>query len=92
MSQLSDLGNIPLIVIRRGKGLESAQVPGFSEETVLAVEQGWIQLQENLTLLSSNSELWVAENSGHNIPLEQPEIIIQAVLQLLIEVQGNHDE
>jgi len=85
MESLGDLGDLPLIVIARGEGINPAQLPGLSEETVSEVEEGWMKLQQELSTLSSNSEYWIAENSTHNVHIEQPEIVIQAILTLLSE-------
>lgn len=85
MESLGDLGDLPLIVIARGEGINPAQLPGLSEETVSEVEEGWMKLQQELSTLSSNSEYWIAENSTHNVHIEQPEIVIQAILALLSE-------
>jgi pimeloyl-ACP methyl ester carboxylesterase len=45
--------------------------------------QRWQELQVDLTKLSSNSQYIIAENSGHLIPLEQPDLIVSAVHQLV---------
>jgi pimeloyl-ACP methyl ester carboxylesterase len=41
------------------------------------------ELQVDLTKLSSNSQYIIAENSGHLIPLEQPDLIVSVVHQLV---------
>jgi len=43
-------------------------------------------MQMELTELSSNSKQVIAQKSGHYIQLEQPELVIAAVLEI---VQGN---
>ncbi len=40
-------------------------------------------LQVNLTSLSSNSHHVTAKKSGHLIPLDQPELVVDAVRQLV---------
>lgn len=70
------LGKIPLIVIRRGK---TATPPNNSDVS-------WRSLQESLLLLSSDSKLIVAENAGHVVPYDQPEIVASAVRELLAKV------
>mgnify|MGYP000940836145 CR=1 FL=1 len=67
------LGDKPLLVIRRGR---TAQPPGDSD---LNHRAG----QEALAALSSNSALIVAENSGHTIPLDEPQVIVAAVRRML---------
>lgn len=46
----------------------------------------WRELQLDMLSLSSNTELTWAENSGHYIPLEQPDLIIKTVLKILKEI------
>jgi pimeloyl-ACP methyl ester carboxylesterase len=68
-----DLGNLPLIVVRRGK---TAQPP--SEDDLRHQ-----RVQENLAKLSKNSTLIVAQNSGHTIPLDEPGVVADAVRRML---------
>lgn len=70
------LGNLPLVVIRRG---QARNIPGLSAELSKEVEEVQQKFQRELSLLSSNSEFWAAENSGHAIPWEQPQIVIRAI-------------
>lgn len=70
----------PTIVIRHG-------IPDIfsilSPQDSLKAENEWKKSQERISSLSSNSEVWIAERSGHNIHIEQPEIVIQAIENLL---------
>ncbi|MEA3012867.1 MAG: hypothetical protein QOD42_1412 [Sphingomonadales bacterium] len=67
------LGALPLIVIRRGK---TAQPPSPAD---ISHREG----QEALATLSSNSALIVAANSGHTIPLDEPQVVADAVRRML---------
>jgi hypothetical protein len=42
-------------------------------------EKTWQKFQEDLILLSSNSKMMIALKSGHQIPYDQPEIVVEAV-------------
>lgn len=80
----ASLGNLPLIVITRGKPADLDELPpGSSPQTAAALNRTWQELQDELAALSTRSEHWYADNSGHGIPYEQPEIIIRAIRQLL---------
>lgn len=68
-----DLGELPLIVVRRGK---TEQPP--SEEDLRHQ-----RAQENLAKLSKNGTLIVAQNSGHTIPLDEPAVVADAVHRML---------
>ena len=48
-----------------------------------AHERIWQQLQVELAELSSRSRLVVAEGSGHYIQLERPQLVIEAIGQIV---------
>lgn len=70
------LGNLPLVVIRRGK---TATPPNDDD-------RAWQAAQEAMAKLSSRGVLMVAENSGHVIPYEQPQIVADAVAGILADI------
>jgi hypothetical protein len=82
------LGNLPLIVIRHGLPGMFARMP--AREAGQA-EQIWRGLQSDLANLSSNSRLLVAKKSGHNILVEQPEVVIDAIRMMVDAVRKNSD-
>jgi pimeloyl-ACP methyl ester carboxylesterase len=71
------LGNIPLIVIAKGKGYYS----GLPDSTEL--EQQRLETQNELAHLSTNGKLIIDKNSGHNIHLEHPVAVIHAIEEVL---------
>lgn len=68
-----DVGELPLIVVRRGK----TAVPPSGEDLHHQ------QVQENLAKLSTRSVVIVARNSGHTIPLDEPAVVVDAVRRML---------
>jgi pimeloyl-ACP methyl ester carboxylesterase len=74
---VTSLGSLPLIVLSQG-----SQDSKMSDERF----QQWESLQLDLTKLSSNSQRIIAENSGHFVPLDQPELVISAVQRLIESV------
>ena len=52
-------------------------------------ERIWQGLQADLAKLSSNGRLMVAEKSGHNIPIDQPGIVVEAVEQMIARIVGS---
>ena len=46
-------------------------------------EKTWQKFQEDLILLSSNSKMMIALKSGRQIPYDQPEIVVEAVYQMI---------
>ncbi len=71
------LGDIPLIVLSKGKGNYS----GLADSAELEKER--IELQNELSHLSTNSKLIVDKNSGHNIHLEDPGVVIHAIEEVI---------
>ncbi|WP_426670629.1 alpha/beta hydrolase [Mucilaginibacter sp. McL0603] len=71
------LDNIPLVVLSRGNGGYS----GLADSAVLESER--IQLQRDLAHLSTNSKIIFDNNSGHNIHLDDPALVIDAIRQVI---------
>ena len=63
-------GDRPLILLEHG-------VP--FPPMVAVMEEGWSESQRRLALLSSDSELIVAQKSSHLIYLDEPELIVESV-------------
>lgn len=70
------LGALPLTVIRRGR---TANPPNAEDEE-------WRTMQEALARLSTRSLLVVAQNAGHVIPYDQPEVVADAVRRASTEL------
>lgn len=71
--------DIPMIVLSRGYW---DPIPGFSESENQQAWQTWQELQSNLLLLSSVSKQIIAAQSEHHIQLQQPELVIESILEL----------
>jgi pimeloyl-ACP methyl ester carboxylesterase len=71
------LGDIPLIVISKGKGNYSGSPDSLS------LEKERLDLQNDLAHLSTNSKHIIDRNSGHNIHLEDPAVVIDAIRQVI---------
>jgi pimeloyl-ACP methyl ester carboxylesterase len=72
------LGHLPLVVLTRG--VEGVFFQGNAGKPVLAA---WLTLQKGLASLSTNSQQIIATRSGHNIQLDQPDLVIAAIKQVL---------
>lgn len=73
----SSLGDKPLIVIRHGK-----EVSDTAPEMLKETEKMMIEAQERLMKLSSNSRMMVAKKSGHQVIMDQPEVVVQAIREM----------
>lgn len=68
---------LPLIVLGHGKPFpRTAQM---SEEQFAAWDRIWRGFQEDLAMRSTHGEFRLAEQSGHLIQRDQPELVIQAI-------------
>jgi pimeloyl-ACP methyl ester carboxylesterase len=75
---ISSLDDLPMIVIQHGK-VEQMQTPELTELN----EQTNRRQQALVTGQSTRGKLVVAEQSGHAIQFEQPEIIIGAIREIV---------
>jgi pimeloyl-ACP methyl ester carboxylesterase len=83
-ARITSLGNLPLIVLSRGL---SYPLPGMSETENQQYEQAWQVMQSELVVLSSNSKQVIARQSGHYIQLQQPQLVIDAIYEIMQETQ-----
>lgn len=70
-------GDLPLAVIA-----SPTVFPEFPLPAGMTVEQAnaWnVEIQRDLTRFSTNNVFWLSENSGHETPWEEPEIVARAV-------------
>ena len=78
----SPLRSLPLVVLTHGRPFDWP--PGVP---TAAVEALWLPLQEDLAALVPGGRLVVAERSGHFIPGDQPELVIEAIRQVVEAVR-----
>ncbi|HLK66917.1 MAG TPA: alpha/beta hydrolase [Bryobacteraceae bacterium] len=72
---------LALIVIGRGK--TGPPIPQLTEKQNAAFPRIWRELQEDLAKRSPKGQFRVAEESGHYIQIDQPELVIQAIRDLI---------
>jgi pimeloyl-ACP methyl ester carboxylesterase len=77
------LGDLPLVVISQAPNIPALGYPiDVSPEIDACLQQTWQDMQGELEGLSSNANRLMAR-VGHGIPLEQPELIVQAIHDLI---------
>lgn len=78
------LGDKPLIVLTAGPlPLEVLTSGGLSQEQARQLDELHSESQADLTQRSQNSEQIVAEDSGHYIHVEQPNLVIDAIRRVI---------
>jgi pimeloyl-ACP methyl ester carboxylesterase len=68
---VTSFGALPLIVL----------------SAALNQDQGWQGMQTDLLNLSSNSQQLIADQSGHNIQLDQPEAAVKAIVTMVEQIR-----
>lgn len=77
-------GNVPLIVLSKGIRPEKEGDDRWSSEQLRAHS---IHLQEQLLNLSSDSKQIIAKKSGHQIHLDQPKLVVQAIQEIAAKIE-----
>jgi len=77
---------IPIVVLSRGKRVWPDTPYGD------AMEATWKELQDELSYLNGNSTHIIAENSGHLIHLDEPELVVDAIHDVLDFVEKELEE
>jgi len=81
---MTTLGNLPLIVLSSGHGEE---IPSLSDAENQQIWQELQTEQSELAALSSASTQIIADQSGHYIQLDQPDLVIGAIRQVVQATQ-----
>ncbi|WP_440109575.1 alpha/beta fold hydrolase [Paenibacillus sp. QZ-Y1] len=80
------LGSIPVRILARGLPQNYAQA-GLSAEVGQKLESIWQSGQRSMLNISENSQLIIAKKSGHMIIHDEPELVVQTILELLPDQQ-----
>ncbi len=81
------LGSIPLVVLTGARGMNGSGQPG-TEALVAYMHARVYGSQGRLARLSSRGEQNVLDSDGHNIPMEDPLAVVEAVRKALRERQS----
>lgn len=86
----NSLGSLPLTVVTASNPLmDYENVKNiYNSREVDVINQGWLNLQHDLTNKSSNVKHIIAQDSGHMIPVDRPDVIIAAVQNMVDQL--NH--
>jgi pimeloyl-ACP methyl ester carboxylesterase len=78
-----DLGDMPLVVLTHGRPAPLPRHAAITPEVKRRYEEAWKELQEELARTSRRGEFIVAEESGHAIQLDQPELVVDAIRRVV---------
>jgi pimeloyl-ACP methyl ester carboxylesterase len=78
--QMTSFGNMPLIVLSAGHG---DAIASFSEAENQQLWEAFQVQQSELAGLSSESKQIIAEQSGHDVQLDQPDLVIDAIREIV---------
>jgi pimeloyl-ACP methyl ester carboxylesterase len=74
------IGDKPLIVLTAGRSLDSTPIPGLSPKDLMDSQRIWAEdLQPRLAHLSTRGKQVNVLDSGHDIPGERPDVVVEAV-------------
>ncbi len=76
---------VPLVVITRGRAERASGDPRTP-----MIEALWMQLQDELAQLSPHTAHLVADRSGHDIHLDQPQLVVDAITMVLDFARAGH--
>jgi pimeloyl-ACP methyl ester carboxylesterase len=81
---IGSLGDTPLIVLS-----EDSNAPQYdlSEDLVKPTNEAWQQMQKELARLSTRGEQVIAKNSGHYIQLDRPDVVNDAVRDIVNQIR-----
>jgi pimeloyl-ACP methyl ester carboxylesterase len=85
---VGDLGDMPLAVVTADE-MDPNLEPGSRTQRALSrFYRGWIVLQHEMAALSADSTHVVAEHGGHHLNHDNPELVAQAVTDLVRRVRS----
>lgn len=87
-----DFGDLPLVVLTHGEKMADMPPeqlpPGLTKDVLQQADDIWMQLQREHAKMSSRGELVVAEKSGHGIPSDQPELVLESLQKVIAMAAG----
>jgi pimeloyl-ACP methyl ester carboxylesterase len=81
-----NFGDMPLIVLTRAPYQKQSNE---SQEMRDAKNRLWMELHDDLARLSTRGVNRVVPNAGHNIQLDQPAAVVDAIFEVLQEIAGS---
>lgn len=85
IKELGRVDGLPLLVIGRDKKYMVRQgiIEGLPESELILLEETWERLIIDQAKLSRDSKLIFAENAGHSVYLDRPDLVVESVIEML---------
>lgn len=81
--------DLPVVVIEHKRPTLKAATPSPEPTNALPpIDKTWHEMQVDLSRRSTCAHLWEAPKEGHDIPGEQPELVVRAVSKVLTEIRS----
>ena len=84
LTNRATLGNLPLVVLARTHGGYESGMRISAD----SLERERVALQRDLAALSRRGRLVIAPNAGHNIHVEDPKLVVEAIGEVVRRVRG----
>jgi len=82
-------GDLPLVVLSHDPDKPSNDLP---PDLARPVSELWEKMQEDLAHLSTRGTQTVAKNSGHYIQIDRPDVVIDAVRNVVDQARQGHSQ
>lgn len=80
----ASLGDLPLVVLTRGRASSAKDFPTpLSQAALEELDRTWLTLQNELAALSTHSSHRIVKDSGHMIPIQAPDAVVDAVRDII---------
>ena len=85
LSKLADAAELPMRVLVATETLAEAEAPqGYPCD---AYNRHWVEQSESFLELSKRAKRLIVEGSSHQLQLERPDIVLEAILEIIDEVE-----
>jgi len=79
--ETNSFGDIPITVLIAGKF--TVLIPGLPPDLETALAKLFVEEQSRLVTLSTNGEQIIIPDTGHNMPRENPQVVIDAIQEMV---------
>lgn len=85
VAEIGDLGEIPLAVVTARNSFAAFEGTGIPVD---AADAAWFEMQRELVSLSDDSRWFVSETGDHRIQRTDPDLVVEAVLDVVDRARG----